>query len=325
MSRILVVDDCASQRCLIDYILRQSEQHEVTLADSVEAAIMLLSKAPFDCVVSDWQMPDEGGRDLLNYTNQHHPLLPVAIVTATGTEELAVEVLNSGAAAYLPKRLLTTELEQTVDSLVRRSINRQVNVRLIEGTRSYFQKISIGNSQDLANAAIEHFLRLAEQMELWADDVMMRIGVALHEAVTNAVIHGNLEIGSELRGVDDQAYSKLVKERQQLEPFCNREVLLSMRVAEGNAEFVITDQGPGFDVHSVANPTDEENMLKASGRGLIMMRAFMDEVQYNESGNEVRLSKKYDRKVKVTSERLQCVPGNHLSNRRAVDSNAACR
>ena len=53
--------------------------------------------------------------------------------------------------------------------------------------------------------------------------------------------------------------------------------------------YVITDEGPGFDPSSLPDPTDLENLEKASGRGLLLIRTFMDEVQHNDRGNELTM------------------------------------
>jgi anti-sigma regulatory factor (Ser/Thr protein kinase) len=55
---------------------------------------------------------------------------------------------------------------------------------------------------------------------------------------------------------------------------------------------VIRDEGPGFDVMSVLEPGDPKDLNKDCGRGLVLMRTFMDEVFYNERGNEVTLIKR---------------------------------
>ena len=59
-------------------------------------------------------------------------------------------------------------------------------------------------------------------------------------------------------------------------------------------EFEITDEGEGFEEKEVNDPTEPENLLKPSGRGLLLMRAFMDMVRFNSKGNSVTLSKNTD-------------------------------
>jgi anti-sigma regulatory factor (Ser/Thr protein kinase) len=54
----------------------------------------------------------------------------------------------------------------------------------------------------------------------------------------------------------------------------------------------ICDEGPGFDPSSLPDPTDPENIGKISGRGLLLIRTFMDDVKFNDSGNEITLFKR---------------------------------
>jgi anti-sigma regulatory factor (Ser/Thr protein kinase) len=63
-------------------------------------------------------------------------------------------------------------------------------------------------------------------------------------------------------------------------------------VTPHEVRYQITDEGPGFDVALVPDPRDEDRIDIASGRGLLMMRAFMDEVIFNDQGNQVTLVKR---------------------------------
>ena len=56
--------------------------------------------------------------------------------------------------------------------------------------------------------------------------------------------------------------------------------------------FVVRDGGSGFDITQVPDPTDPENMLRPSGRGLLLMQTFMDEFHFNDIGNEVTMIKR---------------------------------
>ena len=97
------------------------------------------------------------------------------------------------------------------------------------------------------------------------------IDMAVREAVTNAVVHGNQE---------DEAKSV--------------EVILNC--LDDALEIEIRDQGEGFDPASVPDPTDPANILKTSGRGIFLMRTFMYEVEWfgrPDGGTTVRLVKRF--------------------------------
>lgn len=102
------------------------------------------------------------------------------------------------------------------------------------------------------------------------DDFISSIDLAVRESVANAVKHGNKF--DETKNVD----VRLVR-------------------SEVGFEMTVRDHGPGFAVDDIPDPTDPENLLKASGRGVLFMRAFMDEVEWfphTEGGTVVRMVKK---------------------------------
>jgi serine/threonine-protein kinase RsbW len=106
------------------------------------------------------------------------------------------------------------------------------------------------------------------------DDAVHWVGVAVRECVINAIKHGNLS---------DTAKHVFVE----------FETLVREEVAE--VAICVRDQGLGFDPETLANPLDPENLLKASGRGIFLIRNFMDDVSLQRAANggmEVRMVKR---------------------------------
>jgi serine/threonine-protein kinase RsbW len=102
------------------------------------------------------------------------------------------------------------------------------------------------------------------------EEVLFAVDMAIREAVTNAVVHGNKQDGS-------------------------KKVMVSFSRSPNTLEIVVRDQGHGFDPEGVADPTDPQNLLKASGRGILFMRTFMDEVEWlehDEGGTVVKMTKR---------------------------------
>lgn len=100
----------------------------------------------------------------------------------------------------------------------------------------------------------------------YSDKDIFGMRLALEEALVNAIKHGN--------GMDP-----------------NKVVRVTCRVDDQEARITIVDEGPGFDPNDVPDPTSEENLEKPGGRGIMLMRAFMSEVAYSDTGNEVLLVK----------------------------------
>jgi serine/threonine-protein kinase RsbW len=92
------------------------------------------------------------------------------------------------------------------------------------------------------------------------------VRLALEEALVNAIKHGN--------GLDP-----------------NKEVFVTCQISNDKVRVVIEDQGPGFRLQDVPDPTEDENLEKPGGRGIMLMRAFLSVVEYNERGNRVVLEK----------------------------------
>jgi len=125
---------------------------------------------------------------------------------------------------------------------------------------------------DIVHAASEHMAGLAG----FGEDDALNLGIAVREAVINAIRHGNRMDAS--RKVD---------------------VLLRARPTSITAR--VRDQGMGFDASTTPDPTSEANLLQTSGRGILLIRAFVDVVdfKYREGrGMEVTLTKKRNRRTK---------------------------
>src|SRR5579863_10186459 len=136
--------------------------------------------------------------------------------------------------------------------------------------------------------------RIEEQITargLFDELQLARIAVALNESLTNAINHGNLELDSELRQQNEQIYLRLGEVRRHQDPYACRRVKVVATLAPSHVQFVVRDDGPGFDPQSTRNPTDEANIERIGGRGLSLIRGFMDYVAYNFRGNEITMVK----------------------------------
>jgi anti-sigma regulatory factor (Ser/Thr protein kinase) len=134
--------------------------------------------------------------------------------------------------------------------------------------------------------------------------------IALHEALTNAIVHGNLGISSELREQPGDAFVRALAERSADPELAAREVFIKFQFDGERCEIRIRDEGDGFDwqkhfAELDARPDDAEPSLANSGRGLIIMRAFTDGVRYEHDGRECVLTMRVaDRAERRATERM---------------------
>mgnify|MGYP002625957559 CR=1 FL=1 len=138
-----------------------------------------------------------------------------------------------------------------------------------------------------------HYLQNAAiSLKLHDEPDSLRVGVALEEALLNAYYHGNLEVSSELREKDHSAYYELARKRNSEAPYLGRRIGVKARLTPTEATYVIRDDGPGFDPTRLPDATAPANLERPCGRGLLLMRTFMNGVRYNATGNEVTMTKR---------------------------------
>ena len=292
MSQILVVDDSAIERRVLGGLLGTNPDWTVDFAgDGAEALERCRLREP-DLVLTDFNMPNMDGLQLLMKLKENYSHVPVIIATAEGSEELAVTALQHGAASYVPKTLMARDLKRVVDTVLSASKDRRktdaVQTSLI-GQKLLF---SFPTDRRLIGPAVNNLQDLGVRFGIFNDRERTRVGVALEEAFLNAIIHGNLEVSSKLRDADDGSYEKLIAVRMGQSPYRDRRVKVLAKFSQTEARFVIRDEGNGFDVSKLPDPTDPENMARAHGRGVLLIRTFMDDVRYNRKGNQVTLIKR---------------------------------
>ena len=292
MTRILVVDDDRSQGEEFALLLRNAGS-EVRLASNGREALTLVRRGLPDVVLTDLDMPEMDGLELVRAIRRDYPALPVILMTAMGTEDAASQALRHGAASYVRKRTLAREVVQTVGSVlaVARSLPKQQ--RVLDCLTRDDLGFTIDNDPALVPPLIEYLEGIAAMLHPCDPTERLRVGIALNEALFNAIQHGNLELNSDLRQQDGQAFGKLGNERRLLPPYRDRRVRVQAALSRSEAVYVVEDEGPGFDPATVPDPTDPANLERIGGRGLMLIRTFMDEVEHNETGNRITLRKRY--------------------------------
>ena len=293
MASILVVDDSAVDRVRVEKMLSK-EGHTVKSAPGGQEALEFLKREPPDLVLTDMQMPEMDGLQLVEEIRGKYPAVPVILMTAHGSEEIAVEALQKGAASYVPKRNMARDLAETITNVLqvaKAGRNEQQLLQSLISTESHF---ILENDASLVPSLIGHLENNLKRMKLCDENGLIRVAVALREALINAILHGNLEIDSAERDKNEKQYHALIAERREQEPYHDRRVHVYAKESRREAVYVIRDEGRGFDPSTLSDPTDPANLEKTSGRGLLLIRTFMDEVHHNEKGNEITMVKHCD-------------------------------
>ena len=292
MPTVLVVDDSSVDRCRIGGLLLKSDLNVEYAVNGADALRRITEVGP-DLVLTDLIMPEMDGLELAAVVAQH-PLIPVILMTGRGNEETAVRALRAGATSYVPKSMIQTFLLETVQSVLNAAEQEQCEIRLLDCLRRSDTTFRLRNDVNMIAPLVNHLHRTIRAIGVCDHTCGIRVSVALEEAINNSMFHGNLEITSAERTGDREAYRVLLADRLRTSPYCERTVDVQAKVTPEEAVFIIRDQGPGFDPHNLPDPTDPENLEKASGRGLLLMRTFMDSVDFNRAGNEVTMVKRLE-------------------------------
>ncbi|MCS7238920.1 MAG: response regulator [Thermoguttaceae bacterium] len=300
MPSVLIVDDSPIERKLLCEYLRSHSDWRVYDAANGEEALARVAETNPDLVVTDLNMPVMDGLELVTAMRTHHPDIPVILITAYGSEALAVEALERGAAGYVPKSRLTEKLLQTMENVLNLARAEQNYARLIQCLELTEFRFQLDNDLSLVDPLVDLVQQMVEGLEFSDFTGRLRIGIALREALLNAILHGNLELAPEevqriREATELEKQQALVEPRRQQAPYKDRRVFLQAILTREEVRFLVRDEGPGFDPDSVPKPTDLGALDADRGRGLALMRTFMDEVKYNQKGNEVLLIKRRER------------------------------
>jgi len=291
MTTVLVVDDSRLDRTRAGGILRKAG-HEVAFAANGREALDHLAGSPPDVVVTDLQMPELDGLELVEAVRLRYPHIPVILMTAHGSEEIAVRALQKGAASYVPKRSLAQDLAPTVSTVLELARGGRPMSRMLEWLSYTESRFVLENDVSIIPDLIGHLEASITQLKSVDETALIQVGVALREALVNAMYHGNLEVSSQLRESGDGLYEELIAARRTELPYRVRRVHVTARQTPTEVVYVVSDEGPGFDPTVLPDPTDPLRLEMVHGRGLLLIRTFMDEVTHNERGNEITMVKR---------------------------------
>jgi CheY-like chemotaxis protein len=287
-----VVDDSPIDRLVAANLAEQALGWEIAQVENGAQALAALARQAPDIVLTDLQMPEVNGLELVQAVRRLQPLVPVVLMTAYGSEEIAIQALQQGAASYVPKRVLERDLAPTLERVLGVARVGRQRQRLLSRIKRAEADFVLENDPSLLSVLRALQQEAAESMGLVDATDCIRLGIALEEALTNAMYHGNLEVDSEVRQRGYGAYVRQAQERCGQPPYRDRRVHVSVRLSLTEAVYVIRDEGPGFDPSGLPDPRDPANLDRASGRGLLLIRTFMDEVTYNPAGNQITLVKR---------------------------------
>ena len=184
--RILVVDDEESIREFLEIMLKK-EGYEVTCVEDGQRAIDILKKKSFDLVISDLQMPNVTGIELLKHTKDNYPDLLFMMITAFGTTETAVDAMKMGAYDYVTKPFKLDEVRLNIANALRsqhlefenRNLKKELN-------KEYSFQSLVGNS-----SAMHHVYDLVKRVSATPTNILVTGESGTGKEMVAKAIHYN--------------------------------------------------------------------------------------------------------------------------------------
>jgi DNA-binding response OmpR family regulator len=273
MTTALIVEDHPEQAGLVARILRMRD-FEPIVAEDGQTGLRLARKHQPDVLLLDLMLPDINGFDVCRQlrTDRETMLIPVVMLTALNDMQHRVHGFRVGANAYLTKPYGVGDLFEAISAA--RAWRISMEHRLLQGEVSVELNSEITLLKDLND-----FLMHVCQTTPLTNEQIMQIRQAVMEMAHNAIEWGN-----------QHQSDRLVK--------------IIYRVHEDHLEIVVRDQGTGFDRSNLPHAAiaddpfthldvREKLGLRAGGFGLLICQGMVDEMSYNDQGNEVTLIKRF--------------------------------
>lgn len=287
----LVVENATGEHARLVVLARGYGLDVVHVVDVDSALTTLRGRAP-DLILLDLSLPVADGLRLVSRIREEHPFIPMVVVPAR--QELAdvEEVLDLGAANFLHRPIRDEEFRFVLDH-VSRTLEEEEGLRKsLVPVMEHSTRMILRSDPSLLPRVIAYLGREIRSHYPQYTIPLPDIKLALYEALANAVEHGNLEIGYEGKSEamsQANGLRELTTERLRTSPYADRRIHVSVVYRFDEVEYRIGDEGCGFDPTTYDAARALANTERLHGRGLALIRHYVDEVSWNEAGTEIRM------------------------------------
>jgi len=264
--KVLVIDDDEDIRSLLEEVLTTNPNFVVSCASNGLIGLDMLKKGCFDLVLTDIKMPIMDGIEFLQQAKQLYPEMPVVIMSGYAEFNFLARALELGANNFIRKPFVFQEVFQVILKILK-SREKFLKQSRIFPHISIETTIEFPSDSELVDGIAVYLTMDLLNYNLCNVQDINNIRLSIHEALMNAIEHGNKN--------DRTKNVKIIK-----------------KVDPTTILFTIRDQGVGFDFGKVPDPTLPENIMNPRGRGLLLIRSFMDEVKFKDNGCQLEMTKR---------------------------------
>ncbi len=273
--KILIIDDyddlATSLRDVFD-----AAGHEVDIVASRDHALEVENLDGFDLVITDLDVDNPLRKDSvkaeqIGRTNGNGAACLPDFPTGEPGEH--IKAFKFCASNFRRDEFNEDELKNFVETVLNFKSQYVDTVDLVKQIHEKIE-FELPSSISPMHSILDYLLKRVEKLGVIKPE-QSNLFVALDEAFVNAVKHGNKFNAQKL-------------------------VRITAELSSKEASFTVEDEGEGFDVNSIPDPLDPENLFKTSGRGVLFIYNIMDEVKYNDRGNRLTMVKKAQEKEKIS-------------------------
>ncbi|MEO8649754.1 MAG: ATP-binding protein [Acidobacteriota bacterium] len=261
--RILIIDDYDDLASSLKDVFSEVG-HDVFIVENRNEALAVDDFSDYDLVITDLDVENFPAESSLASNGNHcAPAIDSMADNPVGRTHL--KAFKICASNFRLDGFDEAELKNLVETILNYKIQFVDKKDIVRDIRENIE-FELPSSIGIMHSILDYLMKRVEKLGVVKAE-QSNLFVALDEAFVNAIKHGNkFDAG------------KLVR--------------ITAEVSSAEARFTIEDQGEGFDVNSIPDPRDPQNLFKASGRGVLFIYNIMDEVKYNERGNRLTMIKR---------------------------------
>ena len=293
MKVLIIENDFVSRHYLRDLLGYYG--HSCQTAMNASEGLYIYASGRPDVIICDVMLPGISGMEFLRDIRKKDSTTAIVMISTESSERLAVQVFRAGADDFLKKPVQDKDILPLLDRFAERTPERRESAEPYGEVQSGRLTFKFPTEYDGTSSIMPRVMETLSEDYFSIDD-RISIELGLSELVTNAIEHGNLSITyDEKTAVADLSDGMMdLCNKRLLDPkFASREITILYEFTPEECKWTIIDEGDGFDVSKVPDPTKAEKREGLfHGRGIMFSRAIFDSVEYKGKGNEVVVTKK---------------------------------
>jgi len=238
-------------------------------------------------------MPDMNGLEMVRELRNKNSSIPVIIISAYTDPEHTIDAIKLGAADFIAKPFSLNELYHSIGRILRMEHEQGIlSIPLVQSGKFSWEfttdDFDIAGFSNLLSTLVTHgnLIPKHERNSFYT---------VIFETLTNAREHGNIGLRSHIKGEDMIEFQNLLNERLKDPQLAQKKIYIHFEYDEQQICIRIRDEGDGFDHTDVDSQEfyNHEHLMKLHGKGLLIIKSYMDRVSFSQKGNEITLIKNF--------------------------------